>query len=298
VKVRAAGFLVNRDLTVTAAYNAFVSVHRCLTKSLIAQLSDELARSLLGALASGLQKAADHANGAPMFTLKSFAAAPRAALLVAALCLAAPAANANLIVNGSFENPDLQTRPCGFADWCVFQTMQGWSRVSGSGIEVQRNGAVGGVATSWGRQYVELDSDNERGGLQNQSKNSGMASDLFTLNENWTYTLSFQYRPRTNVANDNGIEAYLSDWGGTNAFSRLLVTANEAGGGWRLITVSNIAVQTAGNYRLAFRAIGIANEYGGFIDDVSLTGKAPEPATLALLGAGALGMAALRRRKA
>jgi hypothetical protein len=42
-------------------------------------------------------------------------------------------ADADMIINGSFEKPGLDHA------WAVYQSIEGWNTVSGSGIEVQDN---------------------------------------------------------------------------------------------------------------------------------------------------------------
>jgi len=59
-------------------------------------------------------------------------------------------AQANLVVNGSFEDPSLN-----YGTWSVFGAISGWTALSGSGIEVQNHAA----GTPYdGANLVELDS--------------------------------------------------------------------------------------------------------------------------------------------
>ncbi len=208
---------------------------------------------------------------------------------------------ANILQNGNFDEVDNRVGLTNgrrldqlSGNWDVFSSLPGgWERLSGTGIEVQASGTVGGVSAHSGNLYVELDShpNSTFGG----STNSAMFQ-MVNFNPGF-YTLTFYYRPRTNTADDNGIEVRLED---TVLVSVSSTTATQSG--WNLISHSFL-VNAAGNQRLIFEATGIANQLGGFIDTVSLVrdrdipgGEIPEPSSLALVG-GAVGLAVLRLRR-
>ena len=195
-----------------------------------------------------------------------------------ALCIAtsvsigiAGLAQANLITNGSFEDPSFST-----GTWQVFTLIPGWTAVSGDGIEIQ-NHAAGSPYD--GNNLVELDSNN----------NSAMVQTVNTvLGQN--YTLSFYYSPRPNIPlESNGIEIR---WNGA-----LLDTLDQAGGSvtnWSLhtYTVAGAGLGTS----LKFEAIGTNDSLGGYLDKVSLD-TVPEPATMLLFGAGITVLAGLRLKR-
>lgn len=204
---------------------------------------------------------------------------------IVALLLAGVAslANANLIVNGSFEdNVGLSG-----TGWGVFNGAQvnGWTPLSGAGIEIQRNTIV---AAQDGNQYVELDSHN----------NSSMFQQLTGLAVGESYLLSFWYHARTNNGNnDNGIDVL---WGTSTPGALQLAIANET-----VQSTNNMWVQknlslfaTQSTMYLTFAATGWNNSLGGFIDNVSLTKAAsvPESSGLVLFGLGLMGLIAVRRR--
>ena len=125
------------------------------------------------------------------------------AILAAALAAAPLAANAaTLVFSDDFEAPN------NTQNWQVYQNFGSWATTSGSGIEIQTTETVPGVSANSGDQYVELDSDNERGGLPDQPKNSSMTTKL-NLNAG-TYLVEWFYQPRTSTAGDNTIGVYIA----------------------------------------------------------------------------------------
>lgn len=167
-------------------------------------------------------------------------------LLLTSLCLPF-VANANLIVNGSFESTTLD--PTGIANgvtlstlsstspkWDVYNadndadgtndggaTLEGWTLASGNGIEVQALGA-GANAAQDGENRIELDSDaNFHGYTGNDGSNSSMIQTISGLFVDSIYELTFWYKARTNLKDDNGINVL---WGETAGSQDVVFTAD------------------------------------------------------------------------
>jgi hypothetical protein len=175
----------------------------------------------------------------------TFAAALAAGVTMAgaAASFAGSGAGANLVPNGSFEQPSLAS-----GSWGVFGSIDGWTG-TGCGIEVQ-NGAV--VPAHDGSQLVELDS----------YCSSGMYTDLATV-PGWTYDVSYWYMPRPGVW-DNAIS---SSWNGTDVDS--VNGDGFSGTGWSQRSVTVKATQSSS--RLGFQDRGPSDGVGGLLDDVSVT---------------------------
>lgn len=163
------------------------------------------------------------------------------------------------------------------AGYTIIPSYEGWTTVSGSGIEIQYNSIAGAPLS--GVNLVELDA----------YSNSTMQRAITAGN----YVLTFFYSPRPYVsAASNGIDVLLN---GASIFN--ITGSGGANTIWTNHTV-NFSLASAGT--LGFAATGTSDSVGGYLEDVRLADArgVPEPATWALMiGGFGLAGSALRRRR-
>jgi hypothetical protein len=199
------------------------------------------------------------------------------AIAATSLCLHT-AANANLVLNGGFEDvssaPGVQTQANG--TWSIYSAIDGWTTTAGPGIEVRNN--VAGTASE-GFNYVELDS----------TGNTTMSQTLTTSAGSY-YALSFDYSGRAGVgAASNPLEVL---W--NNVVVNLNpITANGIGQSNHVWTGYTFGVYGTGSDVLSFRSVGTSDSLGGSLDNVKVVS---EPGMLATLGLGLLALGWTRRR--
>lgn len=209
------------------------------------------------------------------------------------ICLAAEA-KASVIFADNFDTTVNRL------NWQVYQQISEgqWTTTQGTGIEIQTSGTV--VNAQSGNQYIELDSSASRGGAGDSSTtNSAMTRTLTGLDAG-DYLLEYYYQPRTGRADDNTIGVYFD---GDALFSNLVDTANGIGAnGWLQRSVALTVGEDGATRDLSFRAEGIQNSLGGFVDTVSLqylgrSTAVPEPMGLAFIGLGLAGFGFASRRR-
>lgn len=189
---------------------------------------------------------------------------------------AKPVNAANLIHNGSFEEPVVTNS----RQWDWYGSIPGWTLAQGNVIEVQKTiKGIGSAAD--GFQHVELDS--------NQS--SSIFQDLSTkVNRKYSLTFAFSARPGTPTS-DNilGIkwDGYLID--NLVADGREFTDSN-----WKNFTYKVTAKSS--RTRLEFADLGKSNSVGTYIDHVSVKAVDEPTSGLSLFGLGAFGVGCVLKR--
>lgn len=225
-------------------------------------------------------------------------------LLVAGI-FASLNANANLIVNGSFESqPNAEGAFTRFSDGV--NPLTGWTIATGSGnpyVET-RNSIVG--EASDGENFAELDVSDPNDGTFGTGL--GGMFQVVNIASAGLYDFSFDYagRPGTeSTPTTNQIQFSLFDSSDTLVIPQITLNPtlfNVDSASWN--TYVNQFNLLAGNYTFLFREVGTQDGLGTSLDNVVLvasetTTAVPEPETygMMLLGLAMLGFAS-RRRKA
>lgn len=169
-----------------------------------------------------------------------------AAMSIAFLALAgaSTAQAANLLVNGSFEQPPSTVNQ--------YSSIPGWVRTCGTSIEIQSTGGTGWTAYN-GTQWWETD------GVDNTCLRQTVATNI-----NQVYRLTFAHSARPGVP-DNRVEVYWNN--------QLLISIDANGVGntntlWQ-VGIYNVVAYSTSSF-VEFRAAGASNALGGLIDGVSL----------------------------
>jgi Protein of unknown function (DUF642)/PEP-CTERM motif len=200
-------------------------------------------------------------------------------------------AHANLILNGSFEQPNI------VPDWVVYDTVlqgiPGWTIASGD-VDIVQNNILGtAILAHDGEQWIDLNGNS-----------LGSIAQLFDTIVGELYALRFFYsdNPFNNAngpqfgveksgnftVSDDTTSAILTQ----GAFSHSTTTGSNAN--WTdsgLIQFTATGAQT----RLAFSGDPLMLSTGIFLDSVSVN-RVPEPTTIPLLGISLIGFYAARLR--
>ncbi|TNE41617.1 MAG: hypothetical protein EP348_00670 [Alphaproteobacteria bacterium] len=223
--------------------------------------------------------------------IKNIKTALAAAGLAALMASPAAASGVNLLTNGGFESDTGLTN----GGWNVYTAIDGWTRTTGRGIEVQ-NGNIGGALPFEGNQKVELDSHNLSGGAANDNSNSGMTQTV-TLGPG-RYEFSFAYLGRTEDIGTNGIGYSLVNL--TADPDQDILNTNVTGvrsDDWQIFSFL-FNLDEATDLGVNFWAKGTEDTFGGYLDDIRIS-AVPLPAALPLYGAGlaAMGLMGWRRKR-
>ncbi len=182
-----------------------------------------------------------------------------AAILVGATCggLCASPARANLVANGSFEDP-IVSAPT------QFTSIPGWTATKG--IEIQNSRP--GFTPQQGNQFIELDPFENTSISQALAVIPGLPSEL-----------KFYYSPRPGYpASTNGLEVKLD---GSTIFSLAADGTGLTDTSWTLY--SHAYTPATSSATIVFTGTGTSDTIGAFVDNVSYS-QVPGP--LPVMGAG------------
>lgn len=199
----------------------------------------------------------------------------RTLIAVALTAIALPAAQANLVINGSFE--DLGGGSLTSGGWGSFDSIPGWTSENGVKLEIGK-ASVYGVTGEDIVNVMELDS------TANVVSYQG-----FTTIASGDYTLSFLYARRSLLGADSSSDQFIVLWNGDQLGGVIDPSST-------VMTRVSFTVTAVGDGtdKLTFKGMGASDTKGAIIDGVAVV---PEPTTMI---AGALlllpfGLSAVRR---
>jgi len=202
-----------------------------------------------------------------------------------ALGLGAPAAYANLLVNGSFEQP-------GTSCFSATTTLPGWNVVSGN-IDIDTGTSrCSGISAADGNFFIDLLGSSYPGTIEQSFETTAgsayMVSFWFGGNPQW------QYLPYANDGPIKSMNALIDgDIAATYSIDTAGMSAYDAG--WLLYSFEFVA--SSATTTLGFQSLNTGGVFGSFLDGVTVEQvQVPEPSTLALFGLGLLGLGIARRR--
>lgn len=198
------------------------------------------------------------------------------------LCALSNQASANLIVNGSFEEPAIEGAPWFKVYTTAGQGLTGWTVGERSVDLVHDN--FGGTGPAYdGVQFLDLAGTPGPGAIS-----QGFATVIGQM-----YELTFAY------ANNPGLSPASADValdGATLAYSTTISHSGSSPSDnlWTLFSYKFEALDDFTT--LSFTSLGGGGNSGILLDDVQIN-EVPEPGSIVLLSLGALGVCGLRRRK-
>ncbi len=198
-----------------------------------------------------------------------------------------PAAHANLVVNGSFEDSSFGA-PGGYTLGLVGSAVPGWSIPSGDGTYPWglTNGAFGAF-TPYGNQFIVL-------GRYDTAAEFTIQQTLTGLSTGSTYTLSFAIASELDCCAKTEV-SYLS---GSSTSSQTF-SATPSGAYWTDWSTHSMSfVADSSSVTFQFKDVNpTTNGFDVGLDNVSVT-AVPEPETYALFmaGLGLMGFMARRRK--
>ncbi|MBI5665289.1 MAG: DUF642 domain-containing protein [Nitrospirae bacterium] len=201
-------------------------------------------------------------------------------IIILMLCYVPVYANTNIVINGGFESPDINS---GLGYRILGPDIIGWT--SNDLIEIQDYT----MFTPYdGSQYMEL-----------AVYSNVTISQSLATNPNELYTLSFAFagRPDTSVLT-NGLNVF---WGGAQLNPFTIIANPETEPGWTVYSYYDL-IPTGSATLLQFQGGMASDQFGSYIDGVSVTSNAiaPEPISSILFVTGGTLLAGRRfiRRQA
>jgi choice-of-anchor C domain-containing protein len=193
-------------------------------------------------------------------------------IFIAAVMLAVPA-GANLIVNGGFEDPGT-TPPGGYITFHGGDSFLGWT-VGGDSIDIHNTGHTQAYA---GVQSLDL-----------SGNAAGSITQTIATTPGATYELNFWYC--AHIWHPYGGDAYAAIFWDGSEVDEIHLPASPDKNNMNWTYAEYVLTATSETTVLSF--VSLSPNGGIILDEVTLL--VPEPATLVLLGLGAMGL--LRKRK-
>jgi hypothetical protein len=231
-------------------------------------------------------------------------------MIAIAMAVGTAAHAAEFVTNGGFESSTYQSNNQFGADFGG-QGVTGWTGLGGNHLQfyyVAGTQTITSAANQFGDSgahfYSSFDTLSPNGGgnfvaLDGDSQYQGSISQQISgLTVGNTYTLSFDWAA-AQLANRTGAttEQLAVTLGGVTQTTDIIKNPSEAFSGWKTVTMQFVA--TGADETLTFLSVGTPDGLPPIaaLDNVSLTGGVPEPATWAMMLVGFGGLGALIRRR-